>query len=182
MPKKPVAFILWSAWFVFSPLLTVVEAGDSARNRLISARRLAAKSPDFAFMDYTTILHDYPESREAAEASFAVGEYYFSRKNYDAAAGAFKKFLFRSNGRIEELAGLAFLAKSAELCADKSLRERAEDTLKQRLSSKRFFMLFEDKQVQAWRSPFGRNIVLREFVDRLEVTLNGSPFHTVQLP
>ncbi len=180
MLKKPIVFILWSVWFVFSPLLA--EAADSVHTRLTSARRLAAKSPDFAFMDYTAILREYPQNREAGEAAFAVGEYHFGRKNYDAAVGAFKAFLSRSNNRIEELAGLVFLAKSAELCADKPLRERAEDTLKQRLSSKHFFMLFEDRQVQAWRSPFGRNIVIREFVDRLEVTLNGSPFHTVQLP
>lgn len=182
MRYKKVVFLIFGVFSALAFFATTAEADDSAHSRLISARQSVRENPDFAFMDYTMLVHDYPESVEASEAAFGIGEYYFDRRNYSAAADAFKKFLSRSSGRVEELAGLAFLVKSAELAGDKELRGTAEDTLKQRLSAKHFFMLFEDKRVQSWRSPFGRDLVIREFVDRLEVTLNGSPFYTAQLP
>ena len=179
MRKKLALFLVLSASFNLS---LTAWAADSAYDRWSSARRQAASNPDFAFMDYLAILRDYPKSAEASEAAFAVGEYYFDQRDYSGAADTFKHFLSRSEDRLEGLVGLAYLAKSAELGGDAPLRELAENTLKQRLASGHFFMLFEDKHEQPWRSPFGRRIVMREYVDRLEITLNGSSFYTVQLP
>lgn len=159
------------------------QAGEDAKERFVQAERYVAKGEiDFAFMEYRALLRETPSDPAARDAAFAVGEYYFRQRNIQEARDTFEAL---SESSLEDIAGLlahVHLLLCARLLEDTASASSLESRLKAFLSSRKFFLAFEEGRVQEWASPLGNRYELREFVDRMEMTCNGSPFYTITLP
>src|SRR5437773_1041895 len=112
---KPMLSKIFIMSLVMSLWGPVVFAGEDAR-LYAQARKMANAGPvDFAFMQYQTILRDYPISRFTEPALFAQGEYYYMMEDYNQAKKAFETFLERypqSKGKLFALAYLWRIAHS----------------------------------------------------------------------
>lgn len=180
------------ALFPISYLLILLIPGNieelfagpqTARERLVQAERYVAEGEiDFAFMEYRALLEEESEGPMAEEAMFAIGEYYFQQRNTAETKHSFSAFRQKSTEEIPTLLASVYLLQCARLSGDTETAHRLERHLKERLSSKELFLFFEENRAQEWTSPLGNRFGLREFVDRLEITLNGRPFYEITLP
>ena len=178
-----VAYLLIS--FSFAGLQSVRGDGDeeSLRRRFLRAEHYVIEGEiDFAFMEYRAILAEHPKDPSAREAAFAIGEYYFKQHNTRDARRAFEKFHQEGAEEIPRLLTQVYLLLCARLLKDTSSAQALESHLKETLSSKKLFLAFEENHVREWTSPLGNRFALREFVDHMEITLNGAPFYSVSLP
>ena len=57
-------------------------------------REAESGNKDFAFMHCRELLENYPGSKYASDAAFAIGEYYFITANYESAGEALSNFIF----------------------------------------------------------------------------------------
>lgn len=181
---KKALFILYL--FIFFPLwgLQNVEGDQvTVRERLTQAEHYAAEGEtDFAFMEYRALLEEYPNDPSASEAAFAIGEYHFNQHSAREAKQAFEMFHQEGAEEIPELLVQVYLLLCARVLKDDASVQFLESHLKEMLSSKKLFLAFEENRVQEWTSPLGNRFELREFVDRMEITLNGAPFYSISLP
>jgi len=162
-----------------------VSAEEAIKVKLIQAERYGKEGkPDFAFLELRDLLQRYPEGSHVAEVEFGLAEYLFLQRNFSEATGAFQRSLSKLNyDSIPRVLGQIYLLKCREKTSgrtDSSPELLAQ--LKQELSSQKFFEAFDDKRTQTWQSPLGNLYTLDEFVDHLEVLLNGQPFYTITIP
>lgn len=74
--------------------LAPVAFSQSANQLLAEAKSAqAAGKKDVAFMLYRQILRQYPESEQAVESQFLIGQYYYDSRNYFDASETFRAFL-----------------------------------------------------------------------------------------
>ncbi len=178
--KHTIAFTLMLVLFLQS---MPAPAAESANGRIKNAKRfLSQKKPDFAFLEYRALLKDHPESPAAADAAFGLGEYYFEMRNVAESAMAFQRLTVKPTDDVSQVLALTYLLKCAELSSDEQSIKTYRTQLKKSLASKKFLMLFGEGRKQQWNSPFENRFELKEFVDRMEIYRNGSPFYTIEIP
>jgi hypothetical protein len=151
----------------------VAFAGEDA-TKYAQARKMAkAGQKDFAFMQYQTILRDYPNSRFTEPALFGKGEYYFLIEDYRQAKEAFEGFLTqfpKSNGRMF---ALAYLWRIAKLQNDEAT---AQDLANQIVTQKQVSLVFRDRKEYKYLSPLNNNFLAAIHIDKIEVYLGGELF------
>lgn len=80
--KNPRHILLFFICFVLFFGVPVVYR-QSARSQYIRAIQCAKeKQYDFAFLEFRGILRDFPKTKYAKEAQFAMGEYFYGLKMY----------------------------------------------------------------------------------------------------
>ena len=180
------AFLLISyllASYAFSGAPSLWADQETVREKVAQAQRYVAEGEiDFAFMEYRSLLEEHSEGPSAQEAAFAIGEYYFNQHNTREAKEAFERFDQEPAEEIPKLLVQVYLLLCARILKDDPTAEILESRLKEVLSSKKLFLAFEENRVQVWTSPLGNRFELREFVDRMEISLNGSSFYSFSLP
>lgn len=179
-------FLLISYLFIASlflgPSLSFGEP-EAIREKVSQAEKHVAEGEiDFAFMEYRSLLEEYPETPSAQGAAFAIGEYHFSQHNTREAKEAFERFDLKQAEEIPRLLAQVYLLLCARLLKDDPTADTLEAHLKEALSSKKLFLTFEENRIQTWGSPLGNRFELREFVDHMEITLNGASFYSIRLP
>ena len=153
------------------------------RERMARAESYAAEGElDFAFMEYRALLQEGPEGPLAQKATFAIGEYYFKQRSTHEAKQAFEKFREASAEEVPKLLATVYLVQCARFLEDAAAVKAFDSYLKETISSKKLFLAFEENRMQEWTSPLGNRFQLREFLDRLEISLNDAPFYTISLP
>ncbi|MBI4436873.1 MAG: hypothetical protein HY590_05655 [Candidatus Omnitrophica bacterium] len=153
------------------------------RERLTQAQRHVAEGEiDFAFMEYQALVRDFPEDPLAKEATFAIGEYYFKQHNTREAKSTFEKFIQEPTEGIQDLLAYVYLLQCARFSEHITSAKLLEHRLKEMFSTTEVFLAFEENRTKEWISPLGNRFQLREFVDRMEITLNDTPFYTINLP
>jgi len=162
----------------------VLQANQLAvRERLAQAEQYVAEGEiDFAFMEFRALLQEDPDERLAQKATFAIGEYYFKQRSTREAKEAFKAFYKSATEEIPKLLATVYLLQCARFVKDMEAVQAFELRLKETLSSKKLFLAFEENRMQEWTSPLGNRFQLREFIDRLEISLNDTPFYDIHLP
>ena len=136
---------------------------------------------DFKFLELQRELRDDPRGPHSRANLFAVGEYYFHENDPEQAAEHFRRFGPSDPQDPEDLVAMVYLVRCAVLAKDVETASALEKKLQDALSSKHFFVSFDEKHVQPWNSPLGNRFDFRESVDRLEILINGSPFYTINL-
>ena len=156
--------ILWSS---------SVFAGEDTRLYTEARKMAKAGQKDFAFMQYQTILRDYPASPFAEQALFGKGEYCFMIANYPQAEEAFQAFLQRypkSSGRIFALAHLLSIARAQNNSA------AAEKLEKEIITQKQVSLVFRDRKEYKYLSPLNQTYKAAIHIDKIEIYVGGELF------
>jgi TolA-binding protein len=79
-------------WMVKNSESTQLEPGEKAAFQLLLAQNyFKAQRFDVARAEFTTLINRYPETSQAVEAEFGIGETYMAQKVYDQAELVFEK-------------------------------------------------------------------------------------------
>ncbi|MBW3541976.1 MAG: tetratricopeptide repeat protein, partial [Planctomycetes bacterium] len=80
------------SWLVKHSESQQVDPADKARVQLLLAKSFfTAQRYDIARIEYTTVINRYPDTAEALEAEFGIGETFMAQKVYDQAEQVFEK-------------------------------------------------------------------------------------------
>jgi len=104
------------SWMVKHSESKQVEDADKARMQLLLARNyFGARRFDIARSEFTTVINRYPETSEALDAEFGVGETFMEQKVFDQAERVFEKLSQHSDTRTmvraDFLRGVLFFRK-----------------------------------------------------------------------
>jgi len=175
-----IPLFIWS--LVWGP--EALEAGQgSLKKRLLRAEHyLNQGEVDFAFMEFRALLSEAPEGPLAEKARFAIGEYHFLQHNTYQARQAFHQFSQTSESPIPNLIAHAYLLECARFSKDIHHIHVLETYFREIFLSKKIFLAFEEAHIEEWVSPLGNRFQVQEFVNRMEIIRNGSPFCSVTFP
>ena len=128
---------------------------------------------DFAFIDFRTILEDYPGSRYGLASEFAQGEYYFLQNNLQMASDEFKRFYAKYPRHEEAMMALAYLFQIAKI-------QKSPDKMKEYrnkiASFRQLTFIFNDKKFFMFLSGFQRKHKLVYYINKVELYVNGRLF------
>ena len=84
------------AWLIKNSESTQFDTATKAKVQLLLARNyFKAQRYDVARSEYTTVMNRYPDSAQAVEAEFGIGETFMAQKVYDQAEQVFEKLANR---------------------------------------------------------------------------------------
>jgi len=130
----------------------------------------------FAFMHYSKILRDFPESKYRAEAMFATGEYYYQNSDFKKAAEAFLAFIEENPQSEDRLYALAYLLSLAVKGGeDLSI----DDLEKQIINQQQVSLVFRNVKENTFQSPLGHEYKAVIHIDKIEFYLEGELFAKV---
>ncbi len=141
-----------------------------------AVRFVQQKEPDFAFMDFQTIVQNYPDCPYALPAQFAEGEYYFLQDNLEMASSAFENFCAKYPRHEEALIALAYLFKIAQIQKNP---DAIKDYHHKIASFQQLGFIFNEKKSFTFLSGFGREHKLVFYIDRIELYVDGQLFTQV---
>ena len=136
---------------------------------------------DFKFMELQQKLRKNPDGPQARNNVFAVAEYYFKQKSYFAAAKYFRRFLNLSPDNLQAVLAQAYLVRCAELSKDSGEIDTLKNQLRELFAKRSFVASFKDYRMHSWRSASGNLFKISEWVDRMEISMNETPFYTLKL-
>ncbi len=153
-------------------------AGGDARARYNAAvRYIKLKQPDFALMEFRSLLREFPKSPLAQKSSFAIAEYYYDNKMYN---DAIKSFTGHVKDYPDSKAGIfakAYLLKIIEEIKDPAWEEkRLFEDIQKDFFSKPLFLLFKEYKEASYKSPLQNKFKIRYYIDNIEVYRNGQLF------
>jgi tetratricopeptide (TPR) repeat protein len=131
---------------------------------------------DFAFMDFRSILQEYPHSRYSMAAEFALGEYYFLQNNLDMASITFSHFYLQYPHREEAMIALGYLYQIAKM------ENKPEDVKKYRtkaVSFRHLTFIFKENKLFNFISGLQRKHKLVYYINKVELYVNGQLFTEV---
>ncbi len=131
---------------------------------------------DFAFMYFRILAHDYPDSRRAVDAQFALGEYYFLQGNFAVAAQEFGDFCARYPKRKETLAALGYLYQMARMQGQTDAMKKYRDRV---VASHQVILIFDEKQSFQFLSGFQRRHKVAFYIDKIEVWIDDKLFSEI---
>ncbi len=154
-------------------LLCSVKAGEAlALNEEYSQAVAAARSGDrmFAFMNFRDVAAHDSGSKYREKALFAMGEYYFSVRDYNDAFKAFDDLLSQYPASKMKPFALFYLYKMANASGETGMAGKIKNEI---LNWERVILIFKKSKEHKLRSPMGINYKLVHYVDRLEFYIDG---------
>ena len=133
---------------------------------------------DFAFMQYRSIVSNYPNSRYHNDALFANAEYYFLKSNFREADYYFKIYLKQEMDPNGKLFALAYRLRIARIYNKAAL---IEDLEQQIISLRQQAFVFEKFKEYAYQSPFNRQHKAVYSINKIEFYVNDQIFEAVSL-
>jgi hypothetical protein len=165
------SLLLQGCWWV--PCVKASEADLEWGEAVGSAKQ---GEDDFAFMDFHTLLEDYPNSPHAMAAKFAQGEYFFLQNNLQMASDEFKDFYAHYPRHQESMIALIYLFKIAQI-------QKHPDDMKEYHNKAATFrqltFIFNDKKSFHFLSGFQRQHRLVYYINKVELYVNGKLFTEV---
>jgi len=135
-----------------------------------------AGQSDFAFMQYSKLLRNYPMSKYRDRALFATGEYYFQNFGFKQATEAFQTFIDEYPDSDERLYALAYLLNIAKKDSNESFAQSLE---KQIINLQQVSFVFRDSKEIAYTSPLFQNHKAVIHIDKIEFYVEGELFAKV---
>lgn len=135
-----------------------------------------AGQSDFAFMQYSELLRNYPTSKFRDQALFATGEYYFKNFGFKQAAEAFQTFIDEYPDSDERLYALAYLLNIAKKDGNVSVAQSLE---KQIIDLQQVSFVFRNSKEIAYKSPLFQNYKAVIRIDQIEFYVEGELFAKV---
>ncbi len=133
-------------------------------------------SMDFAFMNYRSILKNYPHSEFRKYALFAHGEYYFLMKEYPKSEDLFNRFLYNYPDDAGELFALGYLLKIAN---ETHQEDKVEALEKQIITFRQLGLVFRNFKTYKFRSPLYRSLKTVFYIDKIEFYADKEPFEEI---
>ena len=131
---------------------------------------------DYAYLDFQTILENYPNSQYSLPAEFAKGEYYYLQNNLSAASDAFLHFYAKYPKHQEALAALAYLYKIAQT---QQHPKDMEEYRHKAASFRQLTFIFNDIKTFKFVSGFQRKHKLLYYINKVDLYVNGKLFTEV---
>ena len=131
---------------------------------------------DFAFMDFQSIVQNYPDSHFSMLAQFAQGEYYFLQNNLQMASEVFARFNAQYPKREESLIALAYLFKIAQIQKDPQAVNKYHAMV---ASFNQLAFVFNESKSFSFLSGFGHRHKLSFSIDKVELYVDDKLFTTV---
>ena len=131
---------------------------------------------DFAFMQYSKLLRNYPKSKYRDQALFATGEYYFQNFSFKQATEAFQTFIDEYPDSDERLYALAYLLNIAKKDSNELFTQSLE---KQIIDLQQVSLVFRDSKEIAYKSPLFQNYKTVIHIDNIEFYVEGELFAKV---
>lgn len=162
-------------FFIIFFLSLTLRAFAGEDDRLYARARKMAKAGkiEFAFMQYSAILRDYPASRYTESAWFGKGEYHFLSKDYQQAKAAFEALLAHYPNSAGKLFALAYLWKIAMLQMDEAAAKNFE---KEMINYRQVSLVFRDRKEYRYISPLNNLFKAAIHIDKIEIYLEGELF------
>jgi len=135
-----------------------------------------AGQSDFAFMQYSKLLRNYPMSKYRDRALFATGEYYFQNFGLKQAAKAFQTFIDEYPDSEERLYALAYLLNIAKKDSNESVAQSLEKRI---IDLQQVSFVFRDSKEIAYTSPLFQNHKAVIHIDKIEFYVEGELFAKV---
>jgi len=151
--------------------------GATARELFTLANRNAADGKrDFAFMNFRALLRDFPHSRQAESALFAMGEYYYFLPDLDQAVMSFESYLKKYPDSDNRLFALAYLLRIARF---RGKKERTAMLEKEIIGRKQLGLVFSDYKQCFMRTPLRQDFQAVFQIDKITFYLNGELFEKI---
>jgi len=135
-----------------------------------AVRFAKAGQDDFAFMQYSSLLRNYPTSKYREKALFATGEYYYRYSGLKKAATAFNMLLEEYPDSKERIYALAYLLNMAS--KDKN-QLTVEDLEKKIINLQQVSFVFRESKEVAYRSPLYQSYKAIIHIDKIEFYVEG---------
>lgn len=176
---KRIAYIILSAvFFVFILNELSFAATDGALVKYEEGLKLAKeKEYDFAFLSFRSLVQEYPKSKYAQDALFAVGEYFYQVKSYYDVNKIFNEYINKYASSPGAIFAKAYLYKIIEY-SDKVEERRKEtaDKLTLDFFSQIPFLLMPENKERSYLSAFNNKFTLNYQPDKIEIYQNGKIF------
>jgi outer membrane protein assembly factor BamD (BamD/ComL family) len=175
--KKINLVFLFIAGLIFIFGAQDLYAGEAGARYSEAVRCIKAKQPDFAFMEFRSIIRDFPKSSFAQKSIFAMAEYYYDHGMYYDAIANFTGYINDYPGSKANVFAKAYLLKIMEEIKDPSWEEkRMLENAKRDFFSKPLFLLFKEYKETSYRSALWNKFRIRYYIDNVEVYRNGQLF------
>ena len=100
-------------------------AVEFARTRYDAAVRcIKKKEPDFALMEFRSVVRDFPKSPLAKRSMFAIAEYCYDNKIYYDAVKGFTEYIKNYPDSKANVFAMAYLLKITEDIKDPTMEEK----------------------------------------------------------
>jgi len=155
-----------------------VYAAGFARARYDAAvRYIKLKQPDFALMEFRSLLREFPKSPLVQKTSFAIAEYYYNNKMYNDAIKSFAGYVKDYPDSKAGIFAKVYLLKIIEEIKDPAWEEkRLFEEIQKDFFSKPLFLLFKEYKETSYKSPLQNKFKIRYYIDNIEVYRNGQLF------
>jgi len=149
-----------------------------ARARYDAAiRYIKKKQPDFALLEFRSVVRDFPKSPLAQRSVFAIAEYYYDNKMYYDAIKDFTGYVKNYPDSKANVFAKAYLLKIIEEIKDPTREEKNTfEDIKKEIFSKPLFLLFKEYKETSYKSPSRNKFKIRYYIDNIEVYRNGQLF------
>jgi hypothetical protein len=174
--------------FIFAAGLVVIFSAQElcaieyARARYDAAiRYIKNKQPDFALMEFRSVIRDFPKSPLAQRSVFAIAEYCYDNKMYHEAINDFTRYVRSCPDPKAGVFAKAYLLKIIEESNDPTWEEKKMfDDIKKEIFSKPLFLLFKEYKKTSYQSPSRNRFKIKYYIDNIEVYRNGQLFLTLK--
>lgn len=149
---------------------------DDRQLYLAAVHEAKSGNKDFAFMHCRGLLEDYPESKYAPDAAFAIGEYYFITANYENASAALSNFIDKYPDSKGLPFALTYLLRLLQINKNEPLAEKLKNQI---ISLKRLSLLFQESKGYAYESPLGIKYRMMYYIDKVELYVDDKLFENI---
>ena len=170
--------IFYIAIFLAPILFITQDLSASAGSQYKEALRLIEqKKYDFAFMEFRSVVKNFPKSSFTQQSIFAMAEYYYDHKMYYDAILNFTGYINNYPSSKANVFAKAYLLKITEEIQDPTWEEkRMLENVKEDFFSKPLFLLFTEYKETSYRSASRNDFRIRYYIDNVEVYRNGQLF------
>lgn len=167
--------IILCLWGIFC-LTSLARAESEAQIYRKAVQAAKTGRTDFAFMYYSALSRNYPDSRYRREFLFARGEYLFWMPNYPEAAAAFETFLKDFPDADGKLVVWGYLYRIAQIRKDSV---RMEEIKKEIIGFQQVGLVFKEFKENQYRSPMHYAYRVVFHIDKVEFYREGGLFAEV---
>ncbi|OGX05388.1 MAG: hypothetical protein A2Z88_00695 [Omnitrophica WOR_2 bacterium GWA2_47_8] len=156
-------------WTFTLSLLLVLTPCAFARNlhemNAMAVRSVKAGNKDFAYLYYRSILREFPHSKYAQDALFAVSEYHFLYGDYGQARKYFKEFAEKYPQSPAKIFALAYQFRLAQIFHD----QPDQDSLQKAIANfTQVSLVFRDYKEFKYTSAMQRPLRAVYYIDKIE--------------
>ncbi len=159
--------------FILVLMGTLLKGGECHAQYIQRGRE---KNKDLIFMQLRSDLQKTKRPEEIKGLKFAMAEYFYSLNSFYEAKKKFQECAKRESTDVRTLLANIYLQKIAEV---EGRAEEAE-SIKKRLFSKRFILLFHDYKAIKYHSRLGNTYRFEYFLDHIRVYKNGNLFAEIR--